>query len=244
MRLLLYILSTLVTVSLVILTFPFQFLFGWGKYFEKLWGGFVLYICGLKLLPYEVPPEIKETQPCVLMSNHESAVDSPLYLWVFPAPLHFAGKHTAFWVPFFGLALWINGHIPVNRGNREKAIKSMKRAARMVQKGKSVIVFPEGQRAENYQGEMLPFKKGGFMLAIEAGAPIVPAAVAGTGDAIPKGSYTSKGSFVCYRFGKPIETKDFSFEDRDLLMEKVRNEIEKLRQLARKDLQDFNQKTG
>jgi 1-acyl-sn-glycerol-3-phosphate acyltransferase len=168
----------------------------------------------------------------VYCPNHESNIDPPL---VFRA---LAGAHPHLRVlykaemrklPVLGLVMQLVGFIPVERRRREQAIAAVELAVKALRHGHAFLIFPEGTRSRT--ADLLPFKKGAFVLAIKAGAPIVPVALVGARAAMPKGSAIIRPRTIRVRVGIPIETDGLSFEDRDRLMERTRREIEQLRHL-------------
>jgi 1-acyl-sn-glycerol-3-phosphate acyltransferase len=119
--------------------------------------------------------------------------------------------------------MWLGGHVIVNRGRHDRAVASLRRAAERIRGGMSVVIFPEGTRSDN--GEMGPFKSGGFHLAIEAQAPILPVTVSGSRWLTPKGSLRVESGRVKIVYGKPIETRGLGADDRELLKRRVRDAI-------------------
>jgi 1-acyl-sn-glycerol-3-phosphate acyltransferase len=120
----------------------------------------------------------------------------------------------------------MGGFIPIDRRNKESAMRSIEKGAASIRNGSSFLIFPEGTRSRT--GQMLPFKKGGFVMAIKAGAPIVPIAISGGRDAMQRGSSIIKPVQISIRVGQPVETSGVSLDDRDLLIETVRARIEAL----------------
>ncbi|MEW6775446.1 MAG: lysophospholipid acyltransferase family protein [Bdellovibrionota bacterium] len=167
----------------------------------------------------------------IVMSNHESHFDPPSLMAASPTPLRFLTKHSLFYFPIFGQALWAMGYISINRGVQAKAFKSIEKAAQAIRGGRTVLIFPEGTRAMT--SELLPFKKGGFVIAAKSQVPIVPVGIAGTREVIPKGFHWLLRSPVVLVVGAPIETKGFDLDNKEALMEKVRTEIARLREEAR-----------
>ncbi len=158
-------------------------------------------------------------QGAILMSNHESNLDPPLLIGLSREPVRFVAKHSLFWIPIFGQAMWVVGMIPVNRGRRDKAIHSLQEAADRIREGRVVLVFPEGTRSETQT--MLPFKKGGFMLALQAGVPIIPVGIAGTRSLLPPGWGATHFGPVAMSVGEPILTEKMDISDRKALMDQV-----------------------
>ena len=115
------------------------------------------------------------------------------------------------------------GYISIDRSNRKSAFKSLKRAARIIREGVSVIIFPEGTR--NLENNIALFKKGGFVLAVDSGVPIVPVIIHGTREIMPKKKLFIQTRDVILEIKKPIETKDYTRKTKEDLMEKVRQII-------------------
>jgi len=120
------------------------------------------------------------------------------------------------------------GFVPVERDRREASMASIDRAAESIRAGNSFLIFPEGTRSKT--AELLPFKKGGFIMAIKSQAPIVPVAVSGGRAAMQKGSWLVRPVMVDVRIGEPVETTGYTLDDRDELIDVVRARIEKLRE--------------
>ena len=166
----------------------------------------------------------------ILMSNHESYLDPPTLIYLSDIPIRFLTKKSLFYVPIFGLALLAVGHIPINRRNRSSAFSSLDKAAQTISKGKLVAIFPEGTRSPT--NDLLPFKKGGFVIAIKGGIPIIPVGIAGTRRILPKGWTKVTTGPVSVVLGEPIDTTGLTLDDREALMTTVRERIEVLREEA------------
>jgi 1-acyl-sn-glycerol-3-phosphate acyltransferase len=115
------------------------------------------------------------------------------------------------------------GFIPLERGNRDQSLPAIERAAAALREGNSFLIFPEGTRSRG--GELQPFKKGGFIMAIKAQAPIVPVAIKGARAAMRKGSPIIYPVTVSVRLGEPVETTGLGLDDRDRLVSTVRDRI-------------------
>jgi 1-acyl-sn-glycerol-3-phosphate acyltransferase len=163
----------------------------------------------------------------VFCSNHESNVDPPVLFQALHKRLHVLFKAELKKLPVLGAVMVAGGFVPVERDRKEASMASIDRAAESIRAGNSFLIFPEGTRSRT--AEMLPFKKGGFIMAIKAQAPIVPVAVSGGRAAMQKGSWLVRPVMVDVRIGAPVETAGMSVDDRDELIEIVRARIEELR---------------
>jgi 1-acyl-sn-glycerol-3-phosphate acyltransferase len=170
---------------------------------------------------------IPANRAVVFCSNHESNVDPPVLFQALHKRLHVLFKAELTKLPVLGAVMVAGGFVPVERHRREASMASIERAAASIRDGNSFLIFPEGTRSRT--AEMLPFKKGGFIMAIKAQAPIVPVAVSGGRAAMRKGSWLVRPVMVDVRIGPPVETTGLSVDDRDQLIEIVRTRIEELR---------------
>jgi 1-acyl-sn-glycerol-3-phosphate acyltransferase len=188
----------------------------------RLWSRLVLLTCGVRwTAAYD--PALDPSRPCVYVANHQSQMDIPALALAMPCDFRVVTKRELLWIPIFGWALWLAGFIFVDRGDRERAIRSLERAARRVRRGTSIVVFAEGTRSPD--GRLLPFKKGGFVLALQAGVPIVPVSIRGGHAVLPKGSLRLRPGTIEVAFGAPVDTSAYTFETRDALIEAVRARI-------------------
>jgi 1-acyl-sn-glycerol-3-phosphate acyltransferase len=160
----------------------------------------------------------------VFCSNHQSNVDPPVLFHALHPRMHILYKAEIDAIPVLARAFRLGGFIPVDRRNREAAVRSIEQGAASIRGGNSFLIFPEGTRSRT--AELLPFKKGGFIMAIRAQAPVVPVAVQGGRSAMRKGSSIIRPVTVSIRVGEPIETAGMSLADRNVLITKTRQRIE------------------
>jgi 1-acyl-sn-glycerol-3-phosphate acyltransferase len=150
-----------------------------------------------------VPPD----RACVYMSNHQSHLDIPILYATLPSPtIRMLGKKELFRIPLWGRSLRAAEFVEVDRSNHVRAVQSIENAARLIADGVSIYLAPEGTRSRD--GKIGPLKKGGFHLALETKAPIVPVAIRGTIDILPRGSRVMHtGRSVTVTIGAPIRVE-------------------------------------
>lgn len=194
-------------------------------FFGPWWHRQFFAVCGItrRITGWDDLPEAIRNgkQPAIFMSNHQSQLDPPYLLGAIPTHAVYIAKKELKWVPFIGWAAASAGAIFIDRSNRERAVASLHEAAMKVRGGRNVVIFPEGTRTRT--GELLPFKKGGFNLAMDAGVPIVPIAIRGGFRILPKGARRVRPGLYEVRFGAPVDPA--AFPDRDALMAEVRGRI-------------------
>jgi 1-acyl-sn-glycerol-3-phosphate acyltransferase len=153
----------------------------------------------------------------IFMSNHVSNLDPPITIPLIPRRTSVMVKKELFTYPILGRAMRMGSLVPVDRGNRDAGIESVRAAKQVVEQGLNMTIYVEGHRS--FDGKLLPFKKGPFYLAMECGVPVVPITIVGTHDLMPKGRFVIKPGVATVIFHPPIEPKDFG--SREYLMEKV-----------------------
>jgi len=172
---------------------------------------------------------IQHHRAAVYAINHASNVEPPVVFNLlhdlFPR-LRILYKAELRKLPILVRAFDLAGFVPLERGNRDQSLPAIERAVEALRGGNSFLIFPEGTRSRT--GELLPFKKGGFIMALKAQAPVVPVAISGARAAMRKGSLIIRPVRVRIRVGAPIETVGMTVDDRDALIARVRAEVERL----------------
>jgi 1-acyl-sn-glycerol-3-phosphate acyltransferase len=166
---------------------------------------------------------IPHDRAVVFCANHQSNVDPPLLFDALHPRVHILYKHEIDAIPILARAFRLGGFIPIDRRNREAAMRSIEAGAQSIRSGNSFLIFPEGTRSRT--DEMLPFKKGGFLMAMKAQAPIVPVAIQGGRAAMRKGSRIIRPVHCIVRVGEPVETAGVTVDKRDALIAEVRRRI-------------------
>ncbi len=160
----------------------------------------------------------------VFVANHASYLDTPAILANIPVEFRFLAKRELFKLPAIGTHLDRAGHIPVDRDDPRASVRTMTEAARIVrERGISVLIFPEGGRSAS--GQLQEFRDGAAYIAIKAGVPLVPVAIAGTHGLLPPGSALVKAGAAVIQVGQPIPVRDFSLKDRAALTRRVQEAV-------------------
>jgi 1-acyl-sn-glycerol-3-phosphate acyltransferase len=209
--------------SLGILTWPFSPRGDLYLKFARIWSGWILASLGIPLA-VEGSSRLEPHRTYLFMANHQSAFDIFALFRAIDHPFRMIAKRVLFFIPILGWSLWMCGFIPINRSNRESAIRSLHKTARRMRNGLSVLVFPEGTRGAG--GVIQPFKKGGFYLALQSEVPVVPVVVLGTDRILPKGGRRVGRGSITVRIGEPIETAGRGVGGRGRLMSEVRSAME------------------
>lgn len=165
-----------------------------------------------------IPPGV-----CLFAANHTSNADAPAIVDAIPRRIAILGRKSLFDIPVVGTAFRLAKFVPVDRENRDAALASVKQAVEYIREGYSFLVYPEGTRS--IDGRLRRFKKGSFVIAIEAGIPIVPVACAGAHRIMKKNSLIIRPGKVTVRFGKPIDASQYTVEQRDELAQRVHEAV-------------------
>jgi 1-acyl-sn-glycerol-3-phosphate acyltransferase len=162
-------------------------------------------------------------QTYLFTPNHQSMIEAPLVVTYLGRNPAFLAKKELFKYPIFGFGMRVIGVVPVDRGNSQAAIESARKGAENLRKGKPYVVYPEGTRTQ--RGRLLPFKKGAFMMAIQAGVPVVPVTISGSAAIMPKGEVKVTPGTVWITVHEPISTEGFNRDNIAELMETTRARI-------------------
>ena len=181
-------------------------------------GGVVVTVTGTENLDFK--------KPYILAANHQSQFDIFALQGFLGIDFRWLAKKELFQVPIWGPAMRRAGYIPIDRSRGRQALKSISEAAQKIAAGTSVVIFPEGTRTKD--GKMQDFKAGAMVLAIKSGVDIVPVAIKGTYEILPKGKLLMNPGNVTIRVGNPIATKNRTSKDRHALAKILQEEVTKL----------------
>jgi len=196
------------------------------KFFGVIWGKTLSFIFNIKLI-------VKGTHNLqdrnyIFAANHASLIDIPLLFIAVNRYTVFIAKSELSKIPIFKSILDRAGFIFVDRKNNDSAVKSMNNLMDDIKKiPRSVAIFPEGTRTSD--GELLPFKKGAAIFAINTDIPVIPVAISGAYSWSKKKLFDISQSVIIFEFGDPITTENYSFDDRDYLTEKIKTNIKNMK---------------
>jgi len=196
------------------------------KFFGVIWGKTLSFIFNIKLIVKG--KHNLQDRNYIFASNHASLIDIPLLLISVNRYTVFIAKSELSKIPIFKSILDRAGFIFVDRKNNDSAVKSMNNLMDDIKKiPRSVAIFPEGTRTSD--GNLLPFKKGAAIFAINTDIPVVPVAISGTYSWSKKKLFDISQSVISFEFGEPITTENYSFDDRDYLTKKIKTNIKNMK---------------
>lgn len=186
----------------------------WGRMLT-VWSGVAVRVEGLE--------QLDRAKPYIFVANHQSQFDIFVLGGFLGMDFRWLAKKELFRIPLFGWAMLVSGSIPVDRSHGRQAVKSLDEAAKRIAAGASVVIFPEGTRSPD--GRLQPFKAGGMQLAIKAGVELVPVAIVGTRQVLPKGQFLSRPGRVVIRVGAPVASRGFTAKDKQALAELLHDRV-------------------
>jgi 1-acyl-sn-glycerol-3-phosphate acyltransferase len=168
--------------------------------------------------------KIDREKAYIYMANHLSFIDGPLFFWLIPQKIRILLKKEAFRYPVIGLAMRFAGFVPVDRRGFMSGKKSIDRAAESIRaKGYSFLIFPEGTRSRD--GQIQPFRRGAFFLAVKSQVPVIPVSISGSYELMPKGSFSTKKGRIKVVFHPEVSVEGLDKEDIPDLMAEIRDLI-------------------
>ena len=189
---------------------------------ERVWARGLLKAWGVEVTAEHLE-RLPRQGPYILMANHQSHADVPILFASLPVIPGFLAKKELARIPFLSMALRNGGHVLIDRADRGSAREALKVAAREIQAGKTIAIFPEGTRGgSDALGE---FKKGGFLIAKKAGVPVVPVGIVGSRAVWHRDAWLPRGGRVCARVGEPISPEAIKQLSVDGLCARVRESI-------------------
>jgi len=206
----------------------------WFLLFARGWARTILAFSSISVgLLHE--ERLEQGRSFVIAANHESFADILVLLAKLPLQVRFLAKRSVFRLPILGWSIRAAGFIPVDRGDRARSLATVEAALARLERGRSLIVFPEETRTRG--GDLLPFKKGAALLALRSGLPILPVGIAGTRRILPRGNWQMSPGQVFLSVGEPIEVAGRSVKERGEVTERVRKTVAQLRQEAGEQLE-------
>ncbi len=190
--------------------------------FIHSWGRSCLLLAGLKI-EVSGTENIPFDTPAIYVSNHQSNFDIPIIYSGLPVTFNWLAKKELFQIPLFGHAMKRSGCIPIDRTNRRSTMHSISEAAQQIKNGSSVIIFPEGTRSPD--GRLQEFKKGALLIAAKAQVPVVPIAIHGSYQILPKDRWRIIPGKLKLEILPPIPTTGIKTRDIEQLTEKVHDMI-------------------
>ena len=164
---------------------------------------------------------IDRKKSSIFMCNHLSALDGPLLFMIIPQPIRVILKKESFRIPIIGQAMRLVGFVPVDRKGLKGGKKSIDQAAHLIkEKGFSFLIFPEGTRSRD--GKLQVFKRGGFFLALNSQADVIPVSIQGTFELMPKASFFIKKGRVKIDFHPAVSVQGLNHDAIPQVIDKVR----------------------
>ncbi len=223
------VLAPLITVWVSITTIVMALIFRWSaekiQILPRAMGRIIAWLSGVSvsIVGQEL---LEQGTPYIFAANHQSQFDIFVLQGYLGWDFRWLAKLELFKIPVFGQAMRLAGYIPVDRAHGRKALKSLDQAARRIADGASVVIFPEGTRSPD--GRLGQFKAGAMVLAIRAGVPVVPVAIIGTHQVLPKSRLLVRPGRVEIRLGVPVSTSEYTVKQKQELAERLQGMVAEL----------------
>ena len=189
---------------------------------SRLWGRWLCTFNGIRI-DIEGLEHVQRDQAQIFVANHQGFFDIFALNGFLPVQLRWVAKSSLFKIPFVGWSMTASGYIPVERESRKKSYQAFLATIEQLKSGNSIVIFPEGTRSVD--GTIGPFKKGGPLLAVRSGAPLVPVTLLGSGDIIKKGSGIIKPGRIQIIISPPISSQAVKEDDEENVLHNLRDTI-------------------
>ena len=194
----------------------------WSFAVMRIWSSGLL-AAGLVRVEVSYAPELDPGKSYVFLANHQSLFDIPVLIATSPGQLRMVAKRSLFRIPLFGWGLRAGGFVPVDRADRSSARQTFASASARLRAGVSMLLFPEGTRS--LDDTLLPFQRGGFLLALKSGLPIVPVGIRGSREIQHRGSWAIHPGTIAVTYGAPIDPSTYGLRRKKELTDEVRRRI-------------------
>jgi len=189
------------------------------QFLARGWAKLILFTTGVRV-NREGGDSLEPRSPYIFAANHQSQYDIFVLQGHLGHDFRWMAKKELYKVPVWGPAMRAAGYIPIDRSHGREALRSLTEAASRIAGGTSVVIFPEGTRSPD--GRLGDFKAGGMQLAIRAGVSVVPVAIRGTCDILPKGKILARPGRVVLKVGEPIAVAGYHQKQKQELADRVR----------------------
>jgi 1-acyl-sn-glycerol-3-phosphate acyltransferase len=190
----------------------------------RLWAKLLMFLSGSKVTIKGIS-NVPKKGGYIFASNHQGALDILIHLAYVPRYFRFVAKKSLFDIPIFGWYMSLAGYVPIERDVAASAHRTMNGVAEVLSNNECILIYPEGTRSKT--GELGPFKRGSLMAAFQSGASVIPVAISGSYQMMPKNTYLVRPSKVQISFGKPIDLS--SYKDKKATKEDYEKELARLR---------------
>ncbi len=188
----------------------------------RIWAKSIIKASGIRV-EAEGLDRFDHSKAYIVVSNHQGNFDILVLAQYLPFTARFVAKKELFRIPLFAQGMKLAGMIAIDRGNSAQARATLQRTIDVLKNGVSIIIFPEGTRSKD--GQIQRFKKGGFILALETGVPILPVSISGSRHVMQKQSLRLRKGRIKIVFDKPIDPAQYTFEERNKLVQHTRDII-------------------